>query len=123
MFPIATTVKVIAGAAAIAFVLYLLHLYGDAKYEAGQAAQKAEDAAQMLTAYQKQQSTLDDILAASSLGASNAQAATTAVVRGIASVRAEFKGKTLTVMRQGECQPSGDLINQWNAISTINRKK
>jgi len=123
MFPTATIVKIVSGVLAIAAVLYLLHLYGDAKYSAGQADQKAVDAQSMLTAYQKQQDTLNGILANSSKAADGAQAASDAVATGLNAIRAQFKGKTLAVVKQGVCQPTEDFVRQWNALSTLNGKK
>jgi hypothetical protein len=118
-----TLLKIVSGLAVVAAILYLLHLYGNARYDAGVADQKATDSASMLTAYQTQQKTLQGIYDNSVTAANGAQAASDAVATGLDAIRAQFKGKTLAVITHGVCTPSADFVNQWNALSTLNGKK
>ena len=113
-------VKLGLAAAALAVVMFLLHMYGDAKYQAGIQAQKLADQAAVIKQYQDNAATLSKILDNSSQAAQAAQAASNRVASGLADISAKFKGKTLAVIKDGTCVPSADFVSLWNSMSMIN---
>jgi len=113
-------VKIGLAAAALAALLLLLHLYGNAKYDAGMKAQQLADQAAVIKQYQDNAATLSKILDNSSQAAQAAQAASSRVASGLADISAKFKGKTLAVIKDGTCVPSADFVSLWNSMSTIN---
>lgn len=113
-------VKLGLAAAALAVVMFLLHMYGDAKYQAGIQAQKLADQSAVIKQYQDNAATLSKILDNSSQAAQAAQAASNRVASGLADISAKFKGKTLAVIKDGTCVPSADFVSLWNSMSTIN---
>jgi hypothetical protein len=116
-FPTSVIIKIVSGLAVVAAMLYLLHLYGDARYNAGVADQKATDAAGVIAQYEANAKQLQGIYDNSVKSANGVDAASDATAQVLASIRSGFKGKTLTVIKEGVCKPSSDFSAQWNALS------